>query len=259
MQDQEQTPLRVVGRSRDGQELILSDGEGNKYQLELSDNVRSVINAPVLRVTTGGAVEYANEDDAPLTPKLMQQRIRSGESVEAIARSAGIAVSAVERFAGPVLLERQHMAEQAQQTLIRKDGQTLLAVVVDRLLQRGVAPESIDWDSWKREDGKWFVSANYPSNDGMSQALWLLDNSKRSLTTENDNARWLTGDDRSPAEKVAVPAAGMVPTAQPRLSAVREPQPTLDSSREPSAPESTGRKSIPSWDDILFGTTRQDD
>lgn len=250
MYEADQTPVRVVGRSRDGQQLILSDENGEQFVLELTDAVRSVVNAPVLRVTTGGAVEYADENDAALTPKVIQQRIRSGESVEAIAQSAGVGASAVERFAGPVLLERQHMAEQAQQTLMRKgDGPTLLALVTDRLLQRGVAPESIDWDSWKREDGKWTVSATYPAHEGIAQALWVLDNGKRALTTENENARWLTGDDRTPAEKVATPAAGIIPPSQPRLMPVREVE---------DKPAQKGRASIPSWDDILFGTRHED-
>ena len=260
MHDPDQIPLRVVGRSRDGQHLIVSDPEGQNYVLELTDSVRSVVNAPVLRVTNGGAVEYADENDAPLTPKLIQQRIRAGESVHAIAQSGGLDVAAVERFAGPVLLERQHIAEQAQQTLMRKgDGQTLYALVTDRLLQRGVAPEDIDWDSWKREDGRWTIVATFPGSEGLAQAFWILDNSKRSLQTDNDAARWLTGDDRSPAEKIAVPAAGIIPPSQPsqpRLVPVREPDPTP----EPApAPSSKGRASIPSWDDILFGTRHSDD
>lgn len=259
MHDSDLTPLHLIGRTRDGEQLTLTDDFGNHFSLAIDENVRTTVNAPVLRLTTNGSVEYADLNDAPLTPKVIQQRIRFGESVEEIAASAGVDLAAVDRFAGPVLLERDHIATQARSTLMRKgapEQHTLGNVVTDRLAQRGISPESIQWDSWKREDGRWSIAARYPSQDGISMALWVLDLPRRTLSTDNDTARWLTGDDRSPAEKVATPQVGIIPPARdtaretPRLRPVTDTLP-LDEGAERDGV--TRRASVPSWDEIMFG------
>lgn len=256
------TPLTLIGRTRDGERLILTDEFGNHFSIDINDQVRTTVNAPILKLTTRGAVEYADDADAPLTPKLIQQRIRFGESVEEIAASAGVSPDSIERFAGPVLLERSHIAEQARETPMRKGGtqdHTLGAIVGERLAQRGIT--TIDWDAWKREDGRWNVAATYPSQEGASTAIWILDLARRALTTENDTARWLTGDDRSPSEKVAVPATGIIPS-QPVTSHLRPVNDTLpleDETARTAGRENSGRRAtIPAWDDIMFGKKSDD-
>jgi hypothetical protein len=251
------TPLSLIGRTRDGERLTLTDEFGNHFTLEIDDQVRTAVNAPVLKLTTSGAVEYADESDAPLTPKLIQQRIRFGESVQEIASATGTNIDSIERFAGPVLLEREHIADQARQTLMRKgapEDHTLGNMVTERLAQRGIT--SAAWDAWKREDGCWSVSVTYPSNEGTTTATWVLDLPRRTLITDNDTARWLTGDDRSPIEKVAKPNTGVVPNKRekrepaPRLRPVSDTLPLDEGSKRDGV---TRRASVPSWDDIMFG------
>lgn len=262
MHDSDLTPLQMIGRTRDGERLTLSDEFGNHFSLVIDENVRTAVNAPVLRLTNGGSVEYADQNDAPLTPKVIQHRIRFGESVSEIASSAGVDAATVERFAGPVLLERDHIAQQARATLMRKgaaEDHTLGNVVTERLAQRGIDPPSILWDAWKREDGRWSIAASYPSQDGTSTALWVLDLPRRTLSTDNETARWLTGDDRSPADKVAKPQVGIIPPARepretPRLRPVNDaPADTLPLDEGAERDGVTRRASVPSWDEIMFG------
>lgn len=48
-----------------------------------------------------------------LRPRDIQARIRAGASVQELADASGVDVSKIERFANPVLLERQRAAEMA--------------------------------------------------------------------------------------------------------------------------------------------------
>src|SRR5690606_33963879 len=51
-----------------------------------------------------------------LTPREIQQRIRSGESVESVAHAAGTTLEYAERFAAPILDELDHILQQALET-----------------------------------------------------------------------------------------------------------------------------------------------
>jgi hypothetical protein len=262
VQEPSSIPVRLVGRSRDGERLHLEDQDGARYTLEIDENLRSTVAAPVLRLTSQSQLDL-DPEDAPLTPKLIQQRIRSGESVEKIARERNVPVEQVERFAGPVLLERTHVANEAQKTLMRKgapESHTLSALVEDRLGRRGIDPREVTWDAFKREDRRWSVTALFPSHEGHSQAVWVLDLARHSLAAENETARWLTGDERSPSEKVAPATAGIIPTKTqretPRLKPVLDEQPPDNQAKRDGV---SRRASVPSWDDIMFGAKRDED
>ena len=54
-----------------------------------------------------------NEVKGVLRPRDIQSRIRAGASAQEVAESSGMDLSKVERFAHPVLLERQRAAELA--------------------------------------------------------------------------------------------------------------------------------------------------
>ena len=101
---------------------------------------------------------------------------------------------------------------------------------------------------------------HYPTRDGQSSGEWILDTSKRTLAARDEGARWISGDDRSPQEKVR----SQLPTEllggssssereareAPRLIAVREEvEPTSEAARDGVV----GRAKVPSWDEIMFG------
>ena len=81
--------------------------------------------------------------ESALSPREIQTRIRSGESVEDVARVAGVDRDRVERFAAPVIAERDHVAGLAMASSARRRGETsshrtLRGVLTERLLGRGV-------------------------------------------------------------------------------------------------------------------------
>ena len=62
-----------------------------------------------------------------MRPRDIQARIRAGETPEAVAQAAHTTVEKIMAFAAPVLAERQHVAERAQRSSVRRkavDGST---------------------------------------------------------------------------------------------------------------------------------------
>ena len=77
--------------------------------------------------------------ESSLSPRDIQTRIRAGETLEDVARVAGIPLDRVERFAAPVFAEREHIAAQAMSSSVRRKGETsghrsLRIAVTERLL-----------------------------------------------------------------------------------------------------------------------------
>ena len=102
-----------------------------------------------------------------LSPRDIQTRIRAGESLEDVGRLAGIPLDRVERFAAPVLAEREHIAAVAMSASVRRRGETsghrsLRITVTERLVTRGVDIDTMRWDSYRLDDGRWAVTADYP-------------------------------------------------------------------------------------------------
>ena len=90
------------------------------------------------------------EMDSALTPREIQARIRAGESVEEVARAAGMGLDWIEPFAAPVLAERVFISSQAQSHPVRRGSdtiahRTLAEVVADRLASRKVDVDTLIW------------------------------------------------------------------------------------------------------------------
>lgn len=252
--------LRIV--SDDGESIVLTDSSGNKYRAERKS-------APHPALISVPALSGANE----LTIKEIQARLRAGESAREISESSGTALEKIERFSGPILHERNHIISHALDTQIKRgrSDMTLRDVVNERLGARGVDLNTLEWNGFRQEDGSWIISLHYPTRDGQSSGEWILDTAKRTLAARDEGARWISGDERSPQEKVR----SQLPTEllggdrnnaasqdareklderegreAPRLIAVREEvEPTSEAARDGVV----GRAKVPSWDEIMFG------
>lgn len=137
--------------------------------------------------------------ESALSPREIQTRIRSGESVDDVSHVAGIARDRVERFAAPVIAEREHVAGLAMTSSARRRGETsshrtLRGVLNDRLLHRGVDIDSVAWDSYRLDDGRWAISADYAVDDEPRTALFYFDLPGRYSVAGNEEGRWVLGD-----------------------------------------------------------------
>jgi hypothetical protein len=185
--------LRVVAVSNDGARLVLKAADGTEYTLAIDERLRAAVRGDRARL---GQIEI--EVESQLRPRDIQARIRAGATAEEVAQLAGIPVDRVRRFEGPVLAERAFMAERARKTPVRRQGEStgpqLGEVVTERLLLRGAESESVQWDSWRRDDGTWEVLLLYRADGGMHSASWSYDPPRRMVTANDDEARSLIGE-----------------------------------------------------------------
>lgn len=239
---------RLVGLSGDGRWLIIETA-GEHVRVPVDDTLRAAVRHEV---------QLPMPLQTSISPREVQSRIRTGETAAHIAETSGVAVELIARFEGPVLDERRWQAERARRTVV--DGTSLeerFAAAVDEDTD---ASPPIAWDAWiDRDDGAWRVRAICA--DGRS-AVWSWNAQTTRLRGHDDLARLslsgrVAGDD---LEAVLRPLA-----ADREMRAVREPPaagdqratatPSDPAATSPASPGPRRRTPVPSWDEIMLGST----
>src|SRR4051812_32707029 len=219
--------LTLVGVHDDGEHLVLTAPDGQKYRLLVNDPLRAAVRLDRARL---GQLQI--ETDGKLRPRDIQARIRAGQTAEEIAAAAGLPVEAVRRFEGPVLAEREFVVRQAQAVRVRRSGRgsgdasTLGELVTERLAARVVDENAVTWDAWRGEDGVWVVGLTFVAGSRERQARWSYDAQLRHVVPRDDEARWLTEDDaEEPGTSAARQPRRLTPVGgSPRRDAVEQPE-----------------------------------
>lgn len=205
--------LHVVALSEDGRSVLLATSKGAQsggFRLALDGKLTAAMRGELPRPGEKTA------RDSDLTPKEIQSRLRAGESPEQIAASAGVAVARVERFAGPVLSERERIIEEARAAFVSRTrrGPSLLPLgdAVDAALAEtsGLRPESVGWTARRLESGHWLVQVSYVARARTRTSSWVYEPQTRSATP-------------SDAASAALGHAGEEPTPRRRPAPVRQP------------------------------------
>ncbi|MGP3923743.1 septation protein SepH [Streptomyces sp. 8N616] len=229
--------LRVVAVSNDGTRLVLKAADSTEYTLPIDERLRAAVRNDRARL---GQIEI--EVESHLRPRDIQARIRAGASAEEVAQLAGIPVDRVRRFEGPVLAERAFMAERARKTPVRRPGENtgpqLGEAVSERLLLRGADRETVQWDSWRRDDGTWEVLLVYRVAGEPHSASWTYDPPRRLVQAVDDEARALIGetDDTPEPSFPFVPRIARLPRERTDERSERTDRPA-DRSAPAPAPE----------------------
>ncbi|MFF8988851.1 septation protein SepH [Streptomyces sp. NPDC014983] len=240
--------LRVVAVSNDGTRLVLKAADSTEYTLPIDERLRAAVRGDRPRL---GQIEI--EVESHLRPRDIQARIRAGATAEEVAQLAGIPVDRVRRFEGPVLAERAFMAERARKTPVRRPGENsgppLGEAVQERLLLRGAEKDTVQWDSWRRDDGTWEVLLVYRVAGEPHSASWTYDPPRRLVQAVDDEARSLIGESDDLA--VPEPSFPFVPRIArlPRersmdraLERTDRERPSLPAQSSEPAEESTGER-----------------
>ncbi|WP_206065202.1 septation protein SepH [Nocardioides sp. JQ2195] len=213
--------LTLAGLSADNKRLLLVSDTGEEYSLTIDRHLRAALRGEHARL---GQLEIQME--STLRPRDIQTRIRAGESPESVAQAAQTTVEKILPFANPVLAERAHIAQRAQRASVRRKAgdqgaRTLGEAVAAQLSPLGVSTEVVEWDSWRREDGRWALTGDYTVGKRKGSAKFAFDAPGNYVTVENDDARWLVGEQVSGSAKPER-RDDLKQARQRRLSAVPE-------------------------------------
>jgi hypothetical protein len=288
--------LRVVGRTEDGTQIELADGDGQTFFVRISDNLKALVNQPRLVSVT------PYEDRATYSVKEIQSRLRSGESAAAISTTTDWSLEKIEKFSGPIMQERAYVIGLALQTQLRRDSSapTLATATIAQLQPRGVDMSEVDWNTHRNDDATWTIVLQYPTSDGRgsAEANWIFDSDNRTLVADDDGARWISGDEKplrpntpshgmvfggeqsAPAPRLTAYSESVTVIENVSLSVVPDHEVSEDKNEDkdkdkdedqeiqetptesiPSDAKKDGvtkRIRIPSWDDIMFGTKKDD-
>ncbi len=209
--------LTPVGLDEDGTRLVLVSASGEEFSVPVDTRLRAA-----LRGDTARLGQWETKMESALRPRDIQARIRAGESPEDVAAAAQTTVEAIMPFAGPVIAERQHVAQNALKgSLRRRTGDTTTAArtlgeAADLYFhEHSLHDEDVEWDAWRRPDGRWALVATYAVAGRPRTAEFTHDLPGRYVVADNDDAKILTGEVRAPDE------AGAPARPQPRrLSSV---------------------------------------
>jgi hypothetical protein len=290
--------LRLTGLSEDGRTLVLVSDAGVEFTVDVDERLRAALEPPESG-TRARLAQLEKQMDSTLRPRDIQARIRSGETPETVAQVAGTSVDKVMPYAAPVLAERAHVAERAQRASVRRRpsegtpgsaARTLGDAVGSHLRRRNVDPDTVAWDAWRREDGRWTLTGSYTTGDRVGAAHFSFDPPGNYVVADDDDAHWLLGeipdavetepvrDDLSSARqrRLSAVAPDELPLGEDAIELVTEDpdaetsgaraeetaalaaeapvEAYLDEppSRKP-VKKTRGRASVPSWDEIMFG------
>lgn len=213
--------LTLVGLSEDKTMLVLVSDSGEEFRLPADARLRAALRGDHARL---GQLEIQME--SALRPRDIQARIRSGATPEAVAQAAQTTVDKIMSYAMPVLAERAHVADRAQRASVRRKtgegpARALGDAVAERLRSRNVDPTTVEWDAWRREDGRWTLVADYRSGEQRHHAQFSYDAPGRYVVAEDEEARWLVGEQsarKGPQPRTGQGASGG--SSSRRLSAV---------------------------------------
>jgi hypothetical protein len=218
--------LTLLGVTPDGRRLRLADPHdpaGREFTVEIDARLRAALGVHPATRPENPVPKVETQMDSMLRPRDIQARIRAGETPESVAAAAKTTLEKVMPYAAPVLAEREHVAERAQRSSIRRPSseaphgaRTLGEAITGHLHERNIDPEVIAWDAWRREDGRWALTGRFSiqGRDGLAELTF--DQPGNFVVLDNDDARWLVGD-------VPDPVTDHEPEPQPgvrRLAAV---------------------------------------
>ena len=201
--------LNAIGRDQEQLLLVASDGE--RFSVLIDDTLLKTIKENRL----------PDSNAKQLSPREIQDSIRSGATVQELAESSGGSVDLIERFARPVLEELAHMVDLAKSIRVEMpadrfndvEKKPFGEVVESKLAQSGVT--AFAWSAKRGENTSWEITVSFEQSNVPTAATWTFDPRRYLLTPESSNAATLS----TPTANIDTPLS-----ASPKVTAA-EPEP----------------------------------
>jgi hypothetical protein len=207
------------------------DGAEERFALPIDERVRAAARGDARL----GAIEDLGNT---LPPRVIQARIRAGESPEQVAFDSGTRVDRIMRFAHPVLQERARIAEQSLQARVRLSEGTptvpLEQFMAERLRLLGADLDAVRWDAARGADGTWLVTGAWKAGHKTGTTRWAYDIPARLVTPVDAATTDFAEGTRLVRVVPDVPGGGAVAVAAPRPHDPPAPAPVR--SEEPLPP-----------------------
>ncbi|MFC7580320.1 septation protein SepH [Schaalia naturae] len=180
--------LDLLGIGADGESLVLTDADGERYVVPITDELRGAVRRDRPRSRPQDAPERA------LRPRDIQALLRSGLDPDDIAGQYDVDVEHVRRFEAPIVAEREWVLSRARGSHVGgdPDAPEMGDLVVDRLAARGVDPGSLAWSARRGEDGPWEIALTFVQGAAEHAAHWTFSPSGTLVEALDQEARWLT-------------------------------------------------------------------
>ena len=107
--------LEVWAVSDDGEYVLLASSEDASratHQLKIDARLEAAVR--------GDLEDDEERRESELSPKEIQARLRAGDTVEEVAKAARVALPRIQRYAGPVISERERIVDQARATVVAR-------------------------------------------------------------------------------------------------------------------------------------------
>ena len=213
--------LELLGTSADGESLVLTDAQGERYSVLISDELRGATRRDKPRVEVAPSRPM-------LAPRDIQALLRAGATPQEIATEHGMDVRAVERFEAPVQAEKDYALTRARAVRIGEGGPTMGDLVLDRLAARGVDPSSLEWAATREAGEPWQIIVTFVQGAAEHGAHWHLSNSG-TLEAIDQEAQWLTEQiSASPTASIFTPLTRPAPAPDPDEEDLRTREALVD-------------------------------
>ena len=167
------------------QTIIAVDSEGVEFSVKIDD-------ATLARLKRSAS----DTPERKVSPRDIQAHLRSGLSLAEVSALTGATAEQVERYAAPILAERDYVITTAQTLpafghVDNTHDNTTFGDLISQRLEL-VDARDVVWTAWKEDSGQWVVKVLFTTSGAERDARWFVDTKRQTVVPKNEEATRLS-------------------------------------------------------------------